>query len=162
MVRRGNSDWEEPEIIGSPIMELFPMFMTQAKNGVVYFTGNVERGIYRAQQKNNKYDSIQRLPDAINSRNWAGHPFIDPEERYILFDSNVDEKGTKNLYISFKDRKGKWKESINMNRCFDFPEHTAIPHVSFDGKYLFFSSRGDIYWVDAKIIDKLKPKEDPI
>jgi hypothetical protein len=34
-----------------------------------------------------------------------------------------------------------------------------MPHVSFDGEYLFFSGGGDIYWVDAKIIDKLKPKE---
>ena len=28
-----------------------------------------------------------------------------------------------------------------------------------DGKYLFYSSNGDIYWVDAKIIVGLKPKE---
>jgi len=28
-----------------------------------------------------------------------------------------------------------------------------------DSKYLFFSSEGDIYWVDAKIIEDLKPKE---
>ena len=94
--------------------------------------------------------------DTINSRNWAGHPFIHPEEHYILFDSNVDEKGTKNLYVSFMGDKGEWSESINMNHHFNFPEHAAIPHVSFDGKYLFLSSRGDIYWVDAKIIQRLK------
>jgi len=135
------------------------MFMTQANNGTIYFTGNVERGIYKAQSKNGSYDLVQKLPDVINSHNWTGHPFIDPEERYIIFDSNVDEKGTKTLYISFKDNKGEWTESINMNQCAGFPDHAAISHVSFDGKYLFFCSRGDIYWVDAKIIEELKTKE---
>jgi len=71
----------------------------------------------------------------------------------------VDEKGTKNLYISFKGDKGEWSESINMNDFFDFPDHAAIPHVSFDGRYLFFSSRGDIYWLDAEIIQRLKKEE---
>ena len=38
------------------------------------------------------------------------------------------------------------------------------PIVSPDGKYLFFTSdrfpqkSRDVFWVDAKIIDKLKPK----
>jgi hypothetical protein len=158
MVRRKGSDWEEPEMIGSPVMQLFPMFVTQSRNRTIYFTGNVDRGIYKAEYRKGRYNSPERLPDVINSRNWTGHPFIDPEERYIIFDSNMDQKGRKNLYISFKDDKGDWMGSINMNKCFDFPEHGAIPHVSFNGKYLFFSSRGDIYWVDAKIIEELKPK----
>ena len=28
-----------------------------------------------------------------------------------------------------------------------------------DGKYLFFSRKFDIYWVDAGIIEKLRPKK---
>ena len=31
--------------------------------------------------------------------------------------------------------------------------------VSPDGKYLFYSNKGDIYWVDAKFIAELKPKD---
>jgi Tol biopolymer transport system component len=157
IVQKNGSDWKEPEILGSPIMEHFPMFVTQAKNGTIYFTGNVERGIYKSDFNHGKYEIPVRLPDVINAHHWAGHPFIDPDERYLLFDSNVDDKGTKNLYVSFKDEKCGWSESININRCEGFPEHAAIPHVSFDGKYLFFSSQGDIYWVDARIVQDLKP-----
>jgi len=159
VVYKQGSEWTGPEMIGSPIMELFPMFATQAKDGTLYFTGNIERGIYCAEYRNGHFENPERLPDVINSINWAGHPFIDPEERYIIFDSNVDEKGKKNLYISFKDSNGEWTESINLNQSIGFTEHAAIPHVSFDGKYLFFSSRGDIYWVDAKIIEELKLNE---
>jgi len=31
--------------------------------------------------------------------------------------------------------------------------------IDEDGKYLFFTVDHNIYWVDAKIIEKLKPKE---
>lgn len=159
MVYKKGSDWKVPEMIGSPIMESFPMFATQAKDGTLYFTGNIERGIYSAEYSNGRFEIPVRLPDVINGVNWAGHPFIDPHERYLIFDSNVDEQGTKNLYISFKDNEGRWTESVNLYQCSGFPEHAAMPHVSFDGRYLFFTSSGDIYWVDASIIDELNKKE---
>jgi hypothetical protein len=158
LVKRKGAGWGESRMVGSPIMEFFPMFVTQANSGWIYFTGNVDRGIYRALSKRDTFEGVQRLPDVINSRHWAGHPFIDPQERFLIFDSNVDKKGTKNLYISFRDRKGQWIESINMNQKLQLPEHAAIAHVSFDGRFLFFSSNGDIYWMDARVIDDLKPK----
>jgi len=38
-----------------------------------------------------------------------------------------------------------------------------VPYVTLDGKYLFFNSdrsgSWDIYWVDAKIIEELRPNE---
>jgi Tol biopolymer transport system component len=41
--------------------------------------------------------------------------------------------------------------------------HEERPYVSPDGKYLFLtrdiSGNLDIYWVDAKIIINIKPKE---
>ena len=40
---------------------------------------------------------------------------------------------------------------------------TGCPYVTPDGKYIFFNSgrngNWDIYWVDAKIIEELKPEE---
>jgi len=156
MVSKQGGDWSEPEMIGDPIMEQFPMFATQTIDGTLYFTGNIERGVYCAEYRNGNFEDPERLANVINGLNAAGHPFIDPEERYIIFDSNVDEKGTKNLYISFRDKNGEWTASKNINQYIDFPEHAAMPHVSFDGKYLFFSSGGDIYWMDTKIIDKLR------
>ncbi len=34
--------------------------------------------------------------------------------------------------------------------------HELCPFVSRDGKYLFFTRDGDIYWVSAAIIDRLR------
>ncbi|UCC43737.1 MAG: hypothetical protein JSU65_11510 [Candidatus Zixiibacteriota bacterium] len=136
-----------------------PMFVTETKGGTIYFTGNTERGIYRAECDSGTIREPVRLPHCINGLNWAGHPFVDPEERYLLFDSNVDLKGTKNLFISFRSAQDEWSPAFNINDYLQFPNHAAIPHVSPDGNYLFFSSRGDIYWVQASFLESLKPKD---
>jgi hypothetical protein len=151
--------WKEAEVLGPPVSDLKPMFVTQAKDGTIYFTGNIVRGIYKAEYTAGKYARPERLPDEINVRNWAGHPYVDPDERFVLFDSNIDQNGTKNLFISFRNEQGGWDHSININDYMDFPKHAAIPHITFDGKYLFFSSEGAIYWVSAEIIDQLKAAE---
>ena len=42
-------------------------------------------------------------------------------------------------------------------------ERDYCPYVSPDGKYFFFSSRRygteDIFWLDAQVIEDLKPQE---
>jgi Tol biopolymer transport system component len=159
LVRKEYGTWKVSEALGPPVSDLNPVFVTQTWDSTIYFTGNVNRGIYRAECESGDYRKWERLPDEINNRYWAGHPFVDPDERYILFDSNVDTLGTKNLYISFLIERSKWSPSININESLGFPDHAAMPHVTLDGRFLFFSSRGDIYWVSASFSEDLKPKQ---
>jgi hypothetical protein len=158
-VRRVNGSWTESEVLGPPVSNYRPMFVTETKDGTIYFTGNIDRGIYRAKSVSGTFLEPERLPDCINGLNWAGHPYIDPEGRYLIFDSNVDQKGTKSLFISFRSAQDEWSPAFNVNEYLRVPNHAAIPHVSPDGKYLFFSSRGDIYWVIASFLEDLEPKE---
>jgi Tol biopolymer transport system component len=65
------------------------------------------------------------------------------------------------LYISFQTKMGTWTEAINMGKIINsFVSFSAT--VSPDGKFLFFFSLRDrdyrFYWMDAKIIEQLKPK----
>ncbi|MDH4156459.1 MAG: hypothetical protein OEW00_04190 [candidate division Zixibacteria bacterium] len=159
LVRHENGAWIISGVLGSPVSDLNPVFVTQTRDSTIYFTGNVNRGIYRAECESGEYRMWERLPDEINNRYWAGHPFIDPDERYILFDSNVDSLGTKNLFISFRTEPGKWSSSVNVNELLGFPNHTAMPHVTIDRRFLFFSSNGDIYWVSASFLEDLKEKQ---
>jgi Tol biopolymer transport system component len=92
------------------------------------------------------------------------------------------------LYISFRKEDGTWTQAVNMGEPINTEANEFCPNVTSDGKYLFFTSRrrrleglhptnpityeekmnmvnspgngeGDIYWVDAKIIDVLVPNE---
>ena len=50
-----------------------------------------------------------------------------------------------------------------MGQGINSPGNDWIPYVTSDGKYFFFVSNrtgdDDIYWVDAKIIEEMMPKE---
>lgn len=99
-----------------------------------------------------------------------------------------DSYGSGDLYISFKNSNGEWTEPKNMGDRINSPYNEHCPIVSPDGKYFFFSSARsvfesyaekpvtyeemidklnkpgngrseDVYWVDARIIEDLKPDE---
>lgn len=81
-----------------------------------------------------------------------------------IISTEKDEiNGSGDLYISFQEEKGSWTEPINMGKPINSNKLEFCPMISPDGKYLFFSSRRrgneDIYWVDAKVIENLKPQE---
>ena len=82
-----------------------------------------------------------------------------PDLSYLIFSGNRPEGyGQGDLYISFKDEAGKWGEAVNMGPEFNNQGHQLCPFVSRDGKYFFFTSEQDIYWVAAKpILKRLKP-----
>jgi hypothetical protein len=62
------------------------------------------------------------------------------------------------MYVAFLRDDGTWTEPQNLGRDF---KDSGINQVTLDNRYLFYSTgrtgHDDIYWVDAKIIEKLKP-----
>jgi Tol biopolymer transport system component len=164
IVEKEDSGWGTPYPIGSPVSEAIPMFMTATKDGTIYFTANSERGIYRSKFIKGKYTQPERLPDEINFIDNAGHPFVAPDESYVIFDgySGPGSIGSTDLYISFRDKNDRWSKAVNMGPQVNSKEGEICASVSFDGKYLFYlSSRygnGDIFWVDAGVINTLASK----
>lgn len=137
--------WGEPKFLDAPVNNGFAMCVTSAKNGNLYYTG--VDGLYRSIYKNGKYSEPQKLKDENDEYFFGAHPFIAPDESYLIFDSGPG------LMISFQTKDGTRTNAKKMgiipNMC---------PSVSPDGKYLFFARHGNIVWVDAKIIEILKPK----
>jgi hypothetical protein len=98
----------------------------------------------------------------INSEVSDFDPYVAPDESYIIFASDrPGGLGNADLYISFRTKDGSWSEPRNMGAPVSSPYLDYAPMVSPDGKYLFFTSgRGgadDIYWVDARVIDAMRP-----
>lgn len=106
-----------------------------------------------------------RLSSEINTGKWTAHPFIAPDESYLIWDSERDDGyGESDLYISFRQKNGSWGKAINFGSNVNTEAREASASVTPDGKYLFFNRTvkpgdGDIFWVDAKVIENLKPDE---
>jgi Tol biopolymer transport system component len=178
-VERIENEWGPPVHLGqpvnSPFVEATPCL---AANGNLYFTSDRNQyddpvgnnDLFLSRFKNGEFGEPEGLGKAINTPHAReGFPYVAPDESYIIFSRDSrhfdsDGKlltGERKLMISFKGENGEWQESVDMGTEFD---DTRFPSVSPDGKYLFFTKitperHEDFFWVDAKIIEKFRPKE---
>jgi Tol biopolymer transport system component len=154
-IEKTDEDWGEPQPL-----DFFAMYITSSLNGTLYYTVRGEGGtcIARSRCVDGSYQEQEILEPPVFSEYWDAHPFIAPDESYLIFDSeNRPKKGECRLWISFQKEDGTWTVPTNMES--KIHKKAGYAMLSPDGKYLFFSAGGDIYWVSAKIIEDLRPKE---
>lgn len=102
--------------------------------------------------------------EEINTGTYNAHPFIAPDESYLIWDGRRDSGyGSSDLYISYRQQDGSWGAAINLGDKINTDAWEASASVTPDGKYLFFhriTSPGnvDIFWVDAQVIEDLRPE----
>jgi len=192
IVERTGNDWGEPVNIGlKPDYDVACPTIANSGN-IYYYSESISNGlgngdIYMSKYEDGKYSKPINLGGPINTEFWENDPFIAPDESYLIFQS--DREGDHefgDLFISYKNKDGKWIKPINMGENVNASySGEGCPMVSPDGKYLFFSGMKinfkkyinepisytdkmrilnnpgngseDIYWVDAKIIEKLRP-----
>ena len=92
----------------------------------------------------------------INTGTMIAHPYIAPDESYIIFDGKRSSGyGDCDLYISFQ-KNGTWTEAYNLGPEINTEMCEMTASVSPDGTYLFFhrggDDKGDIYWVEFRYI----------
>jgi len=192
---RSGEKWTSAELLDDQLdPSAHVTFPCVSKSGNIYFNSTLEGGfgksdIYRMKKTDNGYSKPKNMSSAINSEHLEFHPFISPDEDYLIFDSVRPEGfGRNDLYISFRKPDGGWTHAVNMGESVNTGHMDMRPSVSPDGKYLFFcSSRNnpqaeldpqnptyedfsriingpgngsqDIYWIDASIIGELKTSE---
>jgi hypothetical protein len=82
---------------------------------------------------------------------------VSPDESYVIFCSErPGGKGKGDLYISFKDKTGEWQPAKILDAGINTEAYEFCPFVTSDGKYLFFSRDGDIYWMSAQLLEGFK------
>lgn len=141
--------------------------------------------IYYSRFINSRYTEPKNLGDPINTE-FPEEGMISSDGSYLIFTScgRPDSYGGCDLYISFRKNNGTWTEPKNMGETINSSAHEYCPSISPDGRYFFFSSfrrlkhisskpiyryediidlynspgngNGDIYWMDAKIIEELR------
>ena len=159
-------DWSEPRMLNPALMGGYPSVTNEC---TVYLSSSVRKGfgkvdIYSSILKDGKYSKAQNIGKVINTENIELDSFIAPNKSYLIYCSDKPGGyGKYDLYIAFQKRDGSWTEPINMGKEINSSLSVTRPSVTPDGKYFFFckhfSNRDDIFWVDAKIIDTLKPEE---
>jgi Tol biopolymer transport system component len=144
----GSRGWSEPQPLGPGVnTELDEYSPSVSRSGTIYF---YRRGaddpqdwdIYAARFTNGTYEEASPLPTPINSPGREFDPYIDPDERFLLFCA-VDRSGgfgAADLYISHRQPDGSWGEAVNLGPGINSERWEFCPTISPDGQYLFFAS----------------------
>jgi CubicO group peptidase (beta-lactamase class C family) len=165
---RINDGWSELRTLGSPFEDFSIMTLKVSSKGTYVFDEMSRNGnglLRYSRLVNGKREAPRPFSKAINTGTWTAHPFIAPDESYIIWDSeNEGGYGGVDLYISFRQKDGSWGEAINFGDKVNTDGPDSGGFVSPDGKYLFFNRKispvdSDTYWVDAKVIETLRPKQ---
>ena len=162
-IKKEGNTWSLPKLLGSPFNRV--CHTTFTRNGKMYYTKEDEFTLYRTTYKDGVFGQPEKLDSIINSTEVQYNCFISHDESYLIFTCPLREDGfgSEDLYISFRSDNDEWSEPTNLGSEINSPEDESSPSISPDGKFFFFTSNKggnrDIYWVDIKILDKLKPNE---
>lgn len=55
---------------------------------------------------------------------------------------------------------GSWSSPINLGETVNTDQYDYCPVVSPDGSYFFYSSAGQVYWMDAGFIEEWRETDD--
>ncbi len=169
-VERTDKGWSKPinakKNINTKRDEYYISF---TKDGTMYFASNghtredtnrKDHDIYYSKFINNEFQKPVLLDAAINTNGYEADVFVAPDESYLIFCAIRDSGyGQGDLYISFKQANGEWSKATNMGSSINSNGYEYCPFVTKDGKYLFYTSNQDIYWVSTKIIMDIKKQK---
>ncbi|MDW3195227.1 MAG: hypothetical protein R8G66_22825 [Cytophagales bacterium] len=166
----------------STMKSLGPMFdredwgimrLTASANGTLVFDDWKNNDVIRISRvKEGNRETPELLGKEINVGKWTAHPFLAPDESYLIWDSEREEGyGDSDLYISFRQSDDSWGAAINMGNQVNTSFHENAVRLTPDGKYFTFGRHEEIvksdgtsdwvggrYWVSTQVIENLKPQ----
>ncbi|MCP4724762.1 MAG: hypothetical protein GY863_06985 [bacterium] len=159
-----SGNWGEAKHLDNPsTQDMHDYYYVSTRSGTIYYSimdFNDNGDLFYIDKDN----TAKKLDFPINTDYNEHDPFIAPDESFLIFTSNrPGGYGSADLYICFRQSDGTWSDPVNMGANVNSNGYDYCAILSPDEKYLFFSSsrtgNGDVYWVDAKIIEELKPED---
>jgi len=165
---RVGDGWSERKSLG-PLFDRKDwgiMRLSASAKGTYVFDDYKSKVVRISKLKDGKHQAPKKMGPEINTGQWTAHPFIAPDESYLIWDSEREGGfGKSDLYISFRQKDASWGPAINMGPKVNSDKSDFYASVTPDGKYILFNRNIikkplniDIYWVDAQIIETLRPK----
>ena len=138
--------------------------MSFSKAGKMYFSSNVKAGdsnnnydIYSSEFRGGQFQTAAPAGEGVNTEAYEADVFVAPDESYLVFAANrPGGLGSGDLFVSFRAEDGSWTPSRSLGNTINTDTDDFCPNVSPDGKYLFYASRGDVYWVSTEVIKNLR------
>jgi Tol biopolymer transport system component len=142
---RDGDGWGPPRHVGdAPHSSASDMYPSVARDGTLYFDSTrpglpARRNLWRARSVNGAYAPAEPLPDIVNGAGGASNPYVDPDERFVIFQSSREGGlGGGDLWIAYRTPTG-WSTPKNLGPRVNTADAEFCPTVTPDGRYLVFS-----------------------
>lgn len=148
--------WSEPvilnEVVNSEVDE--GASCLNGRRNTIYFTrcgfdkkkGKFGCALWTARKAGANFRDPEIIPIA-NDTNAVGHPAITPDDKVLIFASDLvgpGAQGGKDLwYITYDKKERKWSDPVNLGSEINTPGDEMFPYVRDDGT-LFFASNGHL------------------
>jgi hypothetical protein len=143
--------WATPQPLGKPVTNQAVHAPSVSSAGTIYATG-----LKRLRKTDTGYAAPEKLAPDIE----GSHPAVAPDESFLVFSARRHGgHGANDLYVIFARADGSWGEPINLGPGVNTETVESSPSFSSDGEFLFFSRRGEIWWVSADVVRELAPKD---
>jgi len=154
VAERVRDGWGDPRPL-DPAINALPHHWQFAVggDGAVYFASRWKgtSGLFVSRLAGGRYAEPAALDAPVRESGREAMPFISPDGSYLLFQRAYD------IYVSFRAAEGAWLPPAPLPAPVNTPDMELCPVVSPDGRYLFFMRSGHVYWVDAAVIESLRP-----
>jgi len=175
-IERIDSGWSKVKSLGAMFEreDWGIMRLSTSAKGTYVFDDYKNNDVIRISRVNGgKREEPMLLGKEINTGKWTAHPFIAPDESYLIWDSEREGGyGGADIYISFRQESGSWGTAINLGDKINSELWENGAMVTSDGKRLLFGRSekkfrkdGTTYWesqrhwIDAQIIDHIRTKQ---
>jgi outer membrane protein OmpA-like peptidoglycan-associated protein/tetratricopeptide (TPR) repeat protein len=100
-----------------------------------------DENIYYSELVDGEWSSVTRMKKNISSNFNESHASISPDGEAIYF-ARETELQTKDIFVSRKDKKGRWGVGVPLPASINTPYEEDTPFLANDGKTLYFASEG--------------------
>ncbi len=159
-VRRTAQGWSQPEFVAEPASSSAAEWSCHISTlGNLWICSHRAGGmggcdVWRVSFAGGQFTQATNLA-SLNLSSADCQPVPGPNEDYVVFHSDrAGGFGGVDLYIGFPDGQGGWTAPRNLGPIINSSKHDAVPSLSPDHKYLFFSREDastdtNIYWVSV-------------
>jgi outer membrane protein OmpA-like peptidoglycan-associated protein/Tol biopolymer transport system component len=99
--------------------------------------------IYFTRRQGNSWSPVEDVGPPVCTQAWETQPSVSADGNELYFVSRrSDGKGGSDIYVSRRDKKGRWNIPVNLGDSINTAYDEKSPFIHADGKTLYFSSAG--------------------
>ena len=100
---------------------------------------------YSSLGTDGQWSEPRNMGDSINTGQWETQPSLTADASALYFiRGKVKDKSNSDIYVAHRRSDGRFAKAVRLPEPVNTPDYESTPFIHFDGRSLFFASKGHI------------------